>query len=102
MHNKNKKQPAWAAFGADNEIRTHDLVITNDVLCQLSYISTAFNAILIIAKTAAVVNSKFQKHEICGKYNIFDTNDIFCTLSACPRICCPARAARPRLRPPRF
>ena len=25
--------------GADNEIRTHDLVITNDVLCQLSYIS---------------------------------------------------------------
>ena len=38
-------------FGADNEIRTHDLVITNDVLCQLSYIS-AFG---IISKKIQVV-----------------------------------------------
>lgn len=40
LYCKTKKDADASFFGADNEIRTHDLVITNDVLCQLSYIST--------------------------------------------------------------
>ncbi len=44
--------------GADNEIRTHDLVITNDVLCQLSYIS--ITADVIIAEVSPFVNTIFE------------------------------------------
>ena len=43
---KNRSLPR-TVFGADRRIRTADLVITNDVLCQLSYISKqAKNAFL--------------------------------------------------------
>ncbi len=30
---------AFVCFGADNRIRTDDLILTKDVLCLLSYIS---------------------------------------------------------------
>ena len=36
---KKKHRTYMRCFGADRRIRTADLVITNDVLCQLSYIS---------------------------------------------------------------
>ena len=35
-------------YGADNRIRTDDLVITNDVLYRLSYISVSLHATLIL------------------------------------------------------
>ena len=35
-------------YGADNRIRTDDLVITNDVLYRLSYISVSLYATLIL------------------------------------------------------
>lgn len=54
--------------GADNEIRTHDLVITNDVLCQLSYISTTSD---IISKDISFVNNKMRFSE--ARYPILIT-----------------------------
>ena len=58
-------------FGADNAIRTRDLVLTKDVLCRLSYISIFLSAVFsvgvslktiiycptIIVKTAVALSS---------------------------------------------
>lgn len=55
---KARKTPSL--FGADNRIRTDDLMLTKHVLYQLSYISIA-NAFGIIAKEFGLVNTKAKK-----------------------------------------
>ena len=50
-------------FGADNRIRTGDLVLTKDVLCLLSHISIFVshrNSFYIIAKEKPFVNTFFE------------------------------------------
>ena len=65
-------------FGADNEIRTHDLVITNDVLCQLSYIS-AFG---IISKKIRIVKQKKKIHPLTLLFFYDTINSINSLLSS--------------------
>ena len=61
----NKKSTAIAMdFGAGNQIRTDDLVITNDVLCQLSHTSKyslRLDDLSIISNKIRFVNPFFQK-----------------------------------------
>ena len=40
-------------FGAANQIRTDDLILTKDALCRLSYSSIRFSRLIIIAKRGA-------------------------------------------------
>ena len=56
---KSKKQPDWVAFfGAGNQNRTDDLVITNDVLYRLSHTSAC--DFVIIPNQNAFVNPFFE------------------------------------------
>ncbi len=54
-------------FGADNRIRTGDLVLTKDVLCLLSHISVFYFSVFhrdsfyIIAKEKPFVNTFFEE-----------------------------------------
>ena len=53
--------------GAGGRIRTPDLLITNQLLYQLSYTSTAasaFTTMVIITERGGIVNSFFKKIEI--------------------------------------
>ena len=59
---KNPTRLGWI-FGADNQIRTDDLVITNDVLYRLSYISNFVSTLddfTIIPKFLCFVNTFFR------------------------------------------
>ena len=47
LHKNPRQLPR--VFGADNQIRTDDLLITNEVLYRLSYISTLSRDLHIIA-----------------------------------------------------
>ena len=79
---KSKKQPDWVAFyGAGNQNRTDDLVITNDVLYRLSHTSAC--DFVIIPNQNAFVNP-FLK-------NIFDfsvfLSFLFFLLTPCDKLC---------------
>ena len=57
----------YSINGAGGRIRTPDLLITNQLLYQLSYTSTAasaFTTMVIITERGGIVNSFFKKIEI--------------------------------------
>ena len=51
-----------AVFGAANQIRTGDLVLTKDVLCLLSHSSVTRNCLFIIARNGEDVNTFFSEN----------------------------------------
>ncbi len=52
LMNKRKASHSDWLYGADDRIRTGDLILTKDALYRLSYISTSFDARFIIQHTA--------------------------------------------------
>ena len=71
-HKKTARQNAVRSSGARNVTRTRDLLITNQLLYQLSYIGAS--ALIIIAKVGAFVQPFFEKaaNTAVGLSNILD------------------------------
>ena len=71
--NKKSAHDCERLFGAGNQNRTDDLVITNDVLYRLSHTSTSENPTLILYQTDRALSRDFgkkvQKVVLCGVRN---------------------------------
>ena len=73
MQNK-KGLPFANPFGADRRIRTADLFITSELLCQLSYISTFNFLFATLAEPKALPHCE---HSSCGLWLMHATSKIF-------------------------
>ena len=63
LYEKQKTTPIGVVFGAGNQNRTDDLVITNDVLYRLSHTSMLSRDFVIISNANRFVNSFFEKRK---------------------------------------
>ena len=71
-----KPGPRTWFFGACGRTRTGDLLITSELLYQLSHTSIAFQAGIIIASFSSRVNSHFSGDG--GKYSLYSQASFWC------------------------